>query len=44
MPGARQEAQLETAARRDRVTLAAAALAPLGRLLDALAAGGALPE
>jgi hypothetical protein len=44
MPGARQEAQLETAARRDRVTLAAAALAPHGRLLDALAAGGALPE
>ena len=41
---ARQEAELAAAARRDRVELARAALAPLGRLLDALEAGGALPE
>jgi hypothetical protein len=40
----RQEAELEASARRNRVTLATAALAPLGRLLDALAAGTALPE
>ncbi|HEX2499846.1 MAG TPA: hypothetical protein VHO73_00215 [Methylomirabilota bacterium] len=44
VPAGRQEAELEAAARRNRVTLAAAALAPLGRLLDALAAGAALPE
>jgi hypothetical protein len=41
---ARQEAELAAAARRDRVTLATAALGPLGRLLDALEAGEALPE
>ena len=36
MPAARQEAELDAAARRDRVALAQAALTPLGRLLDAL--------
>jgi hypothetical protein len=41
---ARQEAELAAAARRDRVELAGAALAPLGRLLDALEAGEALPK
>jgi hypothetical protein len=41
---ARQGAELEAAARQDRVTLAKAALAPLGRLLDALESGAALPE
>ena len=40
----RQEAALAAAAQRDRVTLARAALEPLGRLLDALEAGAALPE
>ena len=40
----RQEAALATAARRNRVTLARAALEPLGRLLDALEVGTALPE
>jgi hypothetical protein len=40
----RQEAELAAAARRDRVALAQAALAPLGRLLDALEAGTALPD
>jgi hypothetical protein len=40
----RQEAELAAAARRDRVRLAQAALAPLGRLLDALEAGTALPD
>ncbi len=40
---ARQEAELGAAARRDRVELARAALAPLGRLLDALEAGTGLP-
>jgi hypothetical protein len=40
---ARQEAELAAAAHRDRVTLARTALAPLGRLLDALEAGRALP-
>ena len=44
IPPARQQGQLEAAAGRDRVTLAAAALVPLGRLLDALSAGAALPE
>lgn len=44
VPSPRQEAELEASARRDRVTLATAALAPLGRLLDALEAGAALPE
>jgi hypothetical protein len=44
LPPARQEAELRAAAHRDRVSLATAALAPLGRLLDALEAGGALPE
>jgi hypothetical protein len=41
---ARQEAELVAAARRDRVALAQTALAPLGRLLDALGVGSALPE
>jgi hypothetical protein len=40
---ARQDAELAAAARRDRVTLAQAALAPLRRLLDALEAGETLP-
>jgi hypothetical protein len=45
LPSARQEAELEAAAGRDRVMLATAALAPLGHLLDALEAGEApLPE
>jgi hypothetical protein len=44
LPTARQAAELDAAARRDRVELATAALAPLGRLLDALEAGAALPE
>jgi hypothetical protein len=44
VPSTRQEAELEAGARRDRVRLATAALAPLGRLLDALAAGATLPE
>lgn len=44
LPPARQEAELRTAAHRDRVGMATAALAPLGRLLDALEAGAALPE
>jgi hypothetical protein len=43
LPSARQETELKAAADRDRVVLASAALAPLGRLLDALAAGAALP-
>ena len=43
-PATRQEAELEAAAQRDRAAVASAALAPLGRLLDALAAGAALPE
>ena len=43
LPVARQEAELATAARRDRVGLATVALAPLGRLLDAVEAGAALP-
>jgi hypothetical protein len=43
LPEARQQAELAAAARRDRVALAAAALAPLGRLLDAVDAGTALP-
>jgi hypothetical protein len=43
LPPARQEAELATAARRDRVTLARAALLPLGRLLDALETGATLP-
>jgi hypothetical protein len=42
-PMMRQEAELEAAAQRDRAAVAAAALVPLGRLLDTLAAGGALP-
>ncbi len=41
---ARQEAELAGAARRDRVELARAALAPLGRLLDLLEADAGLPE
>jgi hypothetical protein len=40
----RQEAELVAAARRDRAALAQTALAPLGRLLDALGVGSALPE
>jgi hypothetical protein len=40
----RQEAELAASARRDRVRIAQAALAPLGRLLDALEGGAALPE
>ena len=44
MPPARQEAELDAAARRDRVALARAALAPLGRLLDGLERGAGLPE
>jgi hypothetical protein len=40
---ARQERELAAGARRDRLTLAAAALGPLGRLLDALEAGAGLP-
>jgi hypothetical protein len=43
LPVARQEAELATAGRRDRVGQVAAALAPLGRLLDAVEAGAALP-
>jgi hypothetical protein len=43
LPPARRAAELEAAARRDRGTLAAAAVGPLGRLLDAVAAGAALP-
>ena len=43
LPATRQEAELAAAARRDRVALASAALAPLGRLLDLLEAGAALP-
>lgn len=43
LPATRQEAELAGAARRDRVVLASAALAPLGRLLDLLEAGAALP-
>ena len=44
MPATRQEAELDAAARRDRVALARAALAPLGRLLDGLERGAGLPE
>ena len=44
MPAARQEAELDAAARRDRVALARAALTPLGRLLDGLERGAGLPE
>jgi hypothetical protein len=44
MPPARQEAELDAAARRDRVALARAALPPLGRLLDGLERGAGLPE
>lgn len=43
MPPARQEAELEAAARRDRVALARTALTPLGRLLDGLERGAGLP-
>ena len=43
LPAARQEAELAAAAHRERVTLARAAVAPLGRLLDAVEAGAALP-
>lgn len=43
LPEARQEAELQAAAHRDRAALAAAALTPLGRLLDAVEAGAALP-
>jgi hypothetical protein len=43
LPVARQEAELVAAARRDRVAVATAALAPLGRLLEAVEAGAALP-
>jgi hypothetical protein len=44
LPPARQEAELDAAARRDRVALARAALTPLGRLLDGLERGAGLPE
>jgi hypothetical protein len=40
---ARQEEELAAAAERDRAALAQMALPPLGRLLDALGAGAALP-
>jgi hypothetical protein len=40
---ARQEEELAVAGQRDRTALAEMALAPLGRLLDALGAGAALP-
>jgi hypothetical protein len=40
---ARQEEELAAAGQRDRTALAEMALAPLGRLLDALGAGAALP-
>jgi hypothetical protein len=43
LPPARQESELTAAARRDRVTLAKAALLPLGRLLDAVETGAMLP-
>ena len=43
LPPARQEAELAAAARRDRVTLAKAAVLPLGRLLDAVETGATLP-
>ena len=43
LPPARQETELAAASRRDRVTLAKAAVLPLGRLLDAVEAGAALP-
>ena len=41
---ARQQEELGAAAGRDRTQLAERALAPLGRLLDALGAGAALPD
>ncbi len=44
LPPARQEAELDAAARRDRTALARAALAPLGRLLEQLERGAGLPE
>jgi hypothetical protein len=44
MPPARQEVELDAAAHRDRVSLARAALLPLGRLLDGLERGEGLPE
>jgi hypothetical protein len=40
---ARQETELAAAARRDRIALAKAAVAPLGRLLDAVESGATLP-
>jgi hypothetical protein len=44
MPPARQAAELDAAAGRDRGALARDALAPLGRLLDALERGQGLPD
>ena len=44
MPATRQEAELDAAASRDRVALARAAIAPLGRLLGGLERGAGLPE
>jgi hypothetical protein len=44
LPATRQETELGAAAHRDRVKLATAALVPLGRLLDALETGAALPQ
>jgi hypothetical protein len=44
VPMGRREAELDAAARRDRVALARIALAPLGRLLDALERGAGLPD
>jgi hypothetical protein len=44
VPAGRRDAELEAAARRDRVGLAGIALAPLGRLLDALERGAGLPD
>jgi hypothetical protein len=44
LPPARQAAELDAAARRDRTALARAALAPLRRLLEGLERGAGLPE
>ena len=44
LPAARQTSELEASAHRDRVGLARVALAPLGRLLDLLEVGRAMPE
>ena len=44
LPSGRQEEELGNAARRERTQLAGRALGPLGRLLDAVGAGEALPD